>query len=263
MSGRAVVFDLFHTLVDPEPLYPAGFDKRREIAAIAGVDAAGLTAFWMETYVERETTTIDLVDLFDRHCTAIGRPISAAGRAAIDETLGVAVDQAMPRTAPGHRRAPRRSPGARPDRCSTRLDRTLTRAWSDRTASHLTVGRRARRRSCRPCDRWGTRPERDRGHREHDSAVTADPDEVTRAAALLGERLDAGPLLRLVHQLTGERVDHFPTVAASFVIDGVSVADRRGTPQARRSHRVWPLAVSMPNRLPSTTSCVRPAPDSR
>lgn len=95
MSERAVVFDLFHTLVDPEPLYPTGFDKRRAIATIAGVDPAGLVGFWNDTYVERETTTVDLVDLFDRHCTALGRPISTDDRDAIDQVLGVAVDQAL------------------------------------------------------------------------------------------------------------------------------------------------------------------------
>lgn len=95
MTIDAVVFDLFHTLIDPEPLYPAGFDKRAVIADIAGVDRAGLHAFWDETYVERETTPIDLVDLFDRHCTSAGRPLSPAARVEIDEVLGVAVDQAV------------------------------------------------------------------------------------------------------------------------------------------------------------------------
>ena len=90
-----VVFDLFHTLIDPEPLYPPGFDKRSVIADIVGVDRAELLAFWVETSVERETSIVDLVDLFDRHCTAAGRPLSSATRAEIDGVLGVAVDQAL------------------------------------------------------------------------------------------------------------------------------------------------------------------------
>ena len=95
MTIEAVVFDLFHTLIDPEPLYPPGFDKRAVIADIAGVERAGLQGFWVETYVERETTTVDLVDLFDRHCTSVGRPLSPAARVEIDEVLGVAVDRAI------------------------------------------------------------------------------------------------------------------------------------------------------------------------
>lgn len=95
MSRRAVVFDLFHTLVDPEPHYPIGYDKRGVIASIAGVAPAGLAAFWAETYVERESSMIDLVDLIDRHCTSLGRPLADAARQHIDEVLGVGVDHAI------------------------------------------------------------------------------------------------------------------------------------------------------------------------
>lgn len=95
MTIGAVVFDLFHTLVDPEPHYPAGYDKRGSIASVAGVERAGLVAFWEETYVQRETTTIDLVDLIDRHCTAMGVPLATDARDAIDEILGVGVDHAI------------------------------------------------------------------------------------------------------------------------------------------------------------------------
>ena len=95
MSIRAVVFDLFHTLVDPEPHYPPGLEKRTVIASIAGVEPEGLAAFWVDTYVERETTTIDLVDLFDRHCVSLGRQLTPADRTAIDEVLGIGVDRSI------------------------------------------------------------------------------------------------------------------------------------------------------------------------
>ena len=68
MGSAGVVFDLFHTLVDTEHLRPVGFDAVVEVANVVGVESATFAAFWDETYVERETTMLDLVELTVRFC---------------------------------------------------------------------------------------------------------------------------------------------------------------------------------------------------
>lgn len=91
--AAAVVFDLFHTLVDPEPHKPADFDAIHEVAAVVDVDVAALAEFWERTEVEQETTAIDLVDLVQRHTG----PLSASQRAAIDDIFGVGKDESIRR----------------------------------------------------------------------------------------------------------------------------------------------------------------------
>lgn len=95
MRLTGVVFDLFHTLVDTEHLRADGFDELTSIAAISGVEHGSLSTFWTETYLERETTTIDLVDLVQRWCDGVGVRLSPAQRVDVDAVLGVCKDEAL------------------------------------------------------------------------------------------------------------------------------------------------------------------------
>ena len=52
-------------------------------------------AFWSATYVERETTPIDLVVLVERFCETEREPLTAAERASVDEILGKCQDEAL------------------------------------------------------------------------------------------------------------------------------------------------------------------------
>ncbi len=79
MTRRTVAFDLFHTLVDPEPLRPTGFDRVGAVAAACRLDRHALAEFWAATYVERETTTIDL-DASAAQPEPVGQSSSAGGR---------------------------------------------------------------------------------------------------------------------------------------------------------------------------------------
>ena len=97
---EAFVFDLFHTLVDPERHRPSGFQRVATVAEVCGVDLERFTAFWSATYVERETTPIDLVALVERFCKTERGQLTADERASVDEILGKFQDESL--RAPGH-----------------------------------------------------------------------------------------------------------------------------------------------------------------
>ena len=94
-AGGAFVFDLFHTLVDPEHFRSPGFRRVAAVAEVCGVDLDRFGAFWSATYVERETTPIDLVVLVERFCETEREPLTAAKRASVDEILGKCQDEAL------------------------------------------------------------------------------------------------------------------------------------------------------------------------
>ena len=94
-AGGAFVFDLFHTLVDPERSRLPGFRRVAAVAEVCGVDLDRFGAFWSATYVERETTPIDLVVLVERFCETERKPLTAAERASVDEILGKCQDAAL------------------------------------------------------------------------------------------------------------------------------------------------------------------------
>lgn len=99
VSGSAerstVVFDLFHTLIDPEPWRPAGFDRIGAVSNTCGFERDPFEAFWTATYVERETTTVDLIELVGRHATAVGVELTAAQSRELDGVFGAAEDAAL------------------------------------------------------------------------------------------------------------------------------------------------------------------------
>ena len=98
-SGRspgAVVFDLFHTLVNPEEFRPPDFVRLERIAAVFGVDAAQLADHW-----EREVVSVVArsplrpVDLLAEHASANGSRPDDAQIAAADDALGRYQDAAL------------------------------------------------------------------------------------------------------------------------------------------------------------------------
>ena len=93
--ATAIVFDLFHTLVDTEHLRPPGFDSIEVVAEICGIEHGPMRTFWDETYPLRETTQLDLTDLAQRYCERFDVPLDEAQRAAIDSAFGVCKDDAL------------------------------------------------------------------------------------------------------------------------------------------------------------------------
>lgn len=96
----AVVFDLFHTLIDTEHLRPNGFDAITTVAELCDLEPAPLRAFWDATYIERETSVLELTDLLERYCHQVGRPLTPELRSAADETFGTCKDDALRRPDP-------------------------------------------------------------------------------------------------------------------------------------------------------------------
>lgn len=94
-AGSAFVFDLFHTLVDTEHLRPRGFHEVAVVAEVCGVDCDRFSAFWSATYVERETTPIDLAVMVERFCGTERAPLTADERLRIDEIFGTCKDEAL------------------------------------------------------------------------------------------------------------------------------------------------------------------------
>lgn len=92
MRLAGVVFDLFHTLVVPEAHAPVDHDPLRSVAALAGIDEATLRSWWAAWAMERETTTIDLVDLVER---VVGSKLTAERRSEIDAVFGIGKDDAL------------------------------------------------------------------------------------------------------------------------------------------------------------------------
>lgn len=95
MFPGAVVFDLFHTLVDTEHLRPVGFSEVESVARVIGAEPSGFAQFWAETYVERETSMLDLGDLTARYCNQIGLLLDFAQLDEIDTVFGVCKDEAL------------------------------------------------------------------------------------------------------------------------------------------------------------------------
>lgn len=89
------MFDLFHTLVDTEHLRPEGFDGVTAVAAVLGADPGDFARYWSDTYVERETTTVRLVDRAVRYCEAKGIAVANDKRQRIDDLFGVCKDDAL------------------------------------------------------------------------------------------------------------------------------------------------------------------------
>ena len=56
MQCSAVVFDLFHTIVDPEDFRPKEHRRTEQVAKLLGVDARKFSTYWFETMTLRDTS---------------------------------------------------------------------------------------------------------------------------------------------------------------------------------------------------------------
>lgn len=95
MTIRAVVFDLFHTLIDTEHLRPPGFHHTIAIAELLSLDLDDYRAYWTSTYREIETTPIDLLDIVDRYLAPTGKTLTADQRVEVDGFFGTCKDEAL------------------------------------------------------------------------------------------------------------------------------------------------------------------------
>lgn len=97
-GGRAidaVVFDLFHTLVDPEDFRPRGFDRVDQVATVLGVEAVPFRRYWDRQLVELLVSPDRPVDRAAAYVRARGEQVSTAQLAAVDDILGRYQDLAL------------------------------------------------------------------------------------------------------------------------------------------------------------------------
>jgi putative hydrolase of the HAD superfamily len=98
---NGVVFDLFHTLVDPERWRPTEFDRLAEAAAALGVEAAEVREHWEQIVETVVTTPARPAELLAEHARSLGADVTADRVAAVDDALGRYQDLALLGPIPG------------------------------------------------------------------------------------------------------------------------------------------------------------------
>jgi len=140
VARGALVFDLFHTLVDPEQFRSPGFHRVEAVADVCGLDRDRFEAFWSATYVERESTPIDPVALVERFCETEREPLTADQRASIDEILGICQDEALRAPEPGIVELVAKLARRRPIGVLSNCHQREVRCWGESPlARHVTV----------------------------------------------------------------------------------------------------------------------------
>ena len=91
----AVVFDLFHTLVDPEDFRPRDFDRVEQVAGVLGVELAPFRRYWDRQLIELLVSPDRPVDRAAAYVRARGEQVSGGQLAAIDDILGRYQDLAL------------------------------------------------------------------------------------------------------------------------------------------------------------------------
>ena len=93
---RAIVFDLFHTLVDPEEYRPKEFQRAHKIAELFNLDPNEFAKYWAETLPERCTHPRKAVEyVSDYVMKTTGKPASRPELAVAELTLGRYQDLAI------------------------------------------------------------------------------------------------------------------------------------------------------------------------
>ena len=93
MNG--IVFDLFHTLVDPEDFRPRNAWRLRLVAEAIDANGRDLIMFWKDTYIERTTSPVSGTDLILRYAAANEITVSETQQAEITAHLGDYQDVAL------------------------------------------------------------------------------------------------------------------------------------------------------------------------
>jgi len=95
MSVDTIVFDLFHTLVDPQEHAPAGFRRLQQVATILGIDAREIELWWEQRvplFVSEPVSPVDDLVEYARSRRIVLDPSHVA---ALDRALGGNQDAAL------------------------------------------------------------------------------------------------------------------------------------------------------------------------
>ncbi|MDA4112381.1 MAG: HAD hydrolase-like protein [Thaumarchaeota archaeon] len=95
--GGSIVFDLFHTLVDPDELAPRDFQRTKKIAELFRLDAGSFDKYWNDLSSARNTSkskkSINLIEDFVVKNT--GRPPTKGDLLVADTILGRYHDRSL------------------------------------------------------------------------------------------------------------------------------------------------------------------------
>ncbi len=128
--SSAVVFDLFHTLINPEAHTPPGYSYRRNLIELLGANPQDFMRFWDAGYRERETTPIDLVDMVERYQVGVGGPaLTDHQRRQADHWFGIGKDESLRNPDPTVVDLVRRVGERRPVGVLSNCHGRETRAW--------------------------------------------------------------------------------------------------------------------------------------
>jgi putative hydrolase of the HAD superfamily len=92
---RAIVFDLFHTLVDPEDFRPREFHRAETVANILGLEKAKFVSFWDSTHKQRLLTPRLEIEYVKDFASATGVILSESALDRVNEALGRYQDLAI------------------------------------------------------------------------------------------------------------------------------------------------------------------------
>jgi putative hydrolase of the HAD superfamily len=94
-ATEGVVFDLFHTLVDPEEFRPKEFRRAEVVAGILGLDAPEFLVFWEGTQNQRMTAPKREIEYVREFSQRVGVTASNAQLEQAEEALGRYQDLAI------------------------------------------------------------------------------------------------------------------------------------------------------------------------
>ena len=91
----SIVFDLFHTLVDPQQHAPVGFRRLEAVAAILNLPIVEIELWWQQRVEELVITPISPIDALVEFATSRRIVMSPAAIAELDRAMGAASDAAL------------------------------------------------------------------------------------------------------------------------------------------------------------------------
>ena len=95
MTVQFIVFDLFHTLVDPEDFRPKDFRRVERIASLLQIDPDAFSSYWESTVALRNTRSKPVITYIQEYTSKIGKTCSSELLSQIDYELGCYQDMAI------------------------------------------------------------------------------------------------------------------------------------------------------------------------